>query len=174
MSCCIWTSRKAFQGSLKWPAVCPLFLHSLWVSLYPCIHSPAAHLQVCPPSLLSNLSAHSNSFLSCSSRSTGLLSLSLLLCPLHFLELHQPVWLSMLRSWCVLLFAICPSFALCSWWRRNRCCVLGGVTLGRRINVMFRSKRIVHHPVLLPGCSSSFSSLRCPSLWVGPLASKKK
>lgn len=138
---------------------------------HPCIYSPAALLQVCPPSLLSNLSVLSNAFLSCSSRSSGLLSL----CPLHFLELHQPVWLPVLRNWCVLLlFTICPSLALCLWWRRNRCCVLGGVTLGRRINVMFRSKRIVHHPVLLPGCSSSFSSLRCPSLWVGPLASKKK
>lgn len=122
--------------------------------------------------LLSNLSALSNVPLLLFSLQRS--PLPLLLSPLHFLELHQPVWLSVFHNYCVLLFTICLSFALCLWWKRIRCCVLGGVTLGRRINVMFRSKRIVHHPVPLPGCSGSFSSLRCPSLWVGPLASKKK
>lgn len=136
-----------------------------------CIFSPATLFQVCP-SLLSNPSALSNAVLSCSSRSNNLLS--------HFSSLLSVFWsyTSQSGSLCfvtsVLLFTIYPSFALCLSWKRNCCYVLGGVALGQRINVMFRSKRIIHHPVPLPGCRSSFSSLCCPSLWVGPLASKRK
>ncbi len=124
-------------------------------------------------SLCSPTSQLSLMFLSCSSRSNGLLSLSS--------SLHSISWsyTSQSGSLCFITTVSSSSqsaclFALCLWRRRIRCCVLGGVTLGRRINVMFRSKHIVHHPVPLLGCGSSFSSLCCPSLWVGPLASKKK
>lgn len=62
----------------------------------------------------------------------------------------------------------------CTHWRRNHSCVLEGVGSGCRINVMFRSKRIVHHPVPLAGCSSSFSFLSSSRVGVGTLKKKKK
>lgn len=122
---------------------------------------------------LVSLSTLSNAFLSCSSRSNGLISLyTSLSSPFPG---AKPASLAPCASnSCVLLFAKHPSFVLCLWWRRNRRCVLGAVALGRRINVMFRSKHIVHHPVPLPGCGSSFSSLCFPSLWVGSIVSKIK
>lgn len=121
-----------------------------------CIFSPATLFQVCP-SLLSIPSALSKAVLLCSSRSNDLFSL--------FSSLFSIFWSynSQSGSLCfiigVLLFRMYTYFVLCLWWKRNCCCVLEGVTLGQRINVMFRSKRIVHHPVPLPGCRSSFSSL---------------
>lgn len=66
-------------------------------------------------------------------------------------------------DWCVLLLTHRPCVALRFLLRRNRCCVLGGVTLGLRINVMFRTKHIVHHAVPLPRCSHRLSLLSVAS-----------